>query len=320
MSGRQYYYTSYVDQRTGRAGFQVKAMSPGLPAELQNTIARLIAYRVPTSLDIQRIETHPIALRYAYKGPDECILLCSRSCGRDEYGRPGNFFAHAVVLKQDLFTSVPPGFFWKSAFWCERDPAEREELASLPLLALEDEEPALDLEDVWAFVAGEQRRTLLYRLLCAVVQSQRKQWRIVICDSDEHVALWVAAVSCLLPPAYRPLLTFATYHHDPRQAPFLIVGADAARSATWKDDASIFLLDVVRGQSSPVEPSPYADLAVMAAQPDLYEGVLLTLFATTFVPDDVSSLRIDERLDQLALYVRERMNDDPEWLQSHFQE
>jgi hypothetical protein len=285
-------------------------------------IARLIAYRVPTSLDIQRIETHPVALRYAYKGPDECILLCSRSCGRDEYGRPGNFFAHAVVLSQDLFTSIPPGFFWKSAFWRERDPVERAEIASLPPLELEDEEPALDLEDVWAFVAGEQRRKQLYWLLCAVVQSYRKQWRIVICDSDEHVALWVAAVSCLLPPAYRPLLTFATYHHDPRQAPFMIVGTDAARSMALEDDASIFLLDAVHGRCSPVEPSPYAELAVAAAQPDLYESVLLALFATMFAPDesDAVPVGIDERLDQLALYVRERINEDPDWLQGHFQE
>jgi hypothetical protein len=322
MSGRQYYYTSYVHQQTGRAGFQVKAMSPGLAPELQETIARLIAYRVPANLDIQQVETHPIALRYAYKGPDECILLCSRSCGRDEYGRPGNFFAHAVVLPQDLFTSVPPGFFWKSAFWCESDPVEREEIASLPRLALEDEEPALDLEDVWAFVAGGRRRALLYHLLCAVVQSHRRQGRIVICDSDEHVALWVASVSCLLPPAYRPLLTFATYHHDPRQAPFMIVGTDASHRAVLEDDASIFLLDAVHGRCSPVEPSSYAELAVAAAQPDLYESILLTLFATLFAPDeaDTSQVRIDERLDQLALYVRDRMIDDPEWFQGHFQE
>jgi hypothetical protein len=144
----------------------------------------------------------------------------------------------------------------------------------------------------------------------------------VICDSDEHVALWVAAVSCLLPPAYRPLLTFATYHHDPRQAPFMIVGADATYSAILKDDASIFLLDAVHERSSPVEPSPYAELAVAAAQPDLYESILLTLFATTFALDEADALpvRIDERLDQLALYVRDHVIDDPDWFQGHFQE
>jgi hypothetical protein len=321
ISGRQYYYTSYVHQQTGRAGFQVKAMSPDLTPELQETIARLIAYRVPPALDIQDIETHPVSLRYAYKGPDECILLCSQSCGRDEYGRPGNFFAHAVVLEQDLFTSIPPVFFWKSAFWCRHDPIERTQIASLPMLPALDEEPALDLEDVWAFVAEEQRRTLLYKLLCGVVQSHRKQWRIVICDSDEHVALWVAAVSCLLPPAYRPLLTFATYHHDPHQSPFLITGADAARGVTVEDDASIFLLDAANGRTSAVEPSPYAELAVAAAQPDLYESLLLSLFTSTDAdPDDAQyypfPLWIDEQLDQLALYARYGMSTDPAWLQS----
>jgi hypothetical protein len=320
MSGSQYYYTSYVHQQTGRAGFQVKATSPGLDPAIQNTMAGLIAYRIPPSLDVYDIETHPIALRYAYKGPDECILLCSQSCGRDEYGRPGNFFAHAVVLKQDLFTSIPPVFFWKSAFWCKHDPVERMEIASLPMLSLLDEGPALDLEDVWAFVAEEQRRNLLYKLLCAVVQSRRKQWRIVICDSDEHVALWVAAVSCLLPPAYRPLLTFSTYHYDARQSPFLITGTDAVRGSL-EDDASIFLLDAASGWSSAVEPSPYAELAIAAAQPDLYESALLSLFTSTDADPDEAlyypfPLWIDEQLDQLALYARYAMSADPEWF--HF--
>lgn len=325
MSGSQYYYTSYVHQQTGRAGFQVKAMSPGLEPEVQDTIARLIAYRIPPALDIQAIETHPVALRYAYKGPDECILLCSQSCGRDEYGRPGNFFAHAVVLQQDIFTSIPPVFFWKSAFWCKHDPVERMEIASLPTLSLLEEEPALDLEDVWTFVAEEQRRALLYKLLCAVVQSRRKQRRIVICDSDEHVALWVAAVSCLLPPAYRPLLTFSTYHYDVYQSPFLITGTDVARRATLEDDPSIFFLDAANGRSSAVEPSPYAELAVAAAQPDLYESALLSLFISTDADPDEAlyypfPLWIDEQLDQLALYARYGMSADSDWFQSHFEE
>lgn len=339
MSVRQYYYTSYVHRPTGSAGFHVKAMSPDLSPELQETIARLIAYRIPPSLDVQMPDTHPVALRYAYKGPDECILLCSQSCGHDEFGRPGNFFAHAVVVEQDLFTSIPPVFFWKSAFWCKHDSVERVQIASLPVLPTFDEEPSLDLEEIWAFVAEGRRRDLLYNLLCGVVQSHRKQWRIVIFDSDEHVALWVAAVSCLLPPAYRPLLTFATYHHDPRRAPFLIIGADAASRPTLEDDASFFLLDATRGKTSPVEPSPYAALAVSSTHPELYETVLLSIFTDLDGDQDSDTdsdtdsgftaytnnanpapLYIDEQLDQLALHARSVLGDDVPWLHRYFKE
>src|SRR5579859_6554534 len=130
MDIRQYYYTSYVHAASGKAGFQIKAMSAGVSDRQQATLARLIAYRIPPGCDIDDYETHPIALRYAYAGPGQCLLLCSRSCGKDEHGRPGNFFAHALLLEEERFTSVSPIFFWKSTFWRAQDPEEREQLAS----------------------------------------------------------------------------------------------------------------------------------------------------------------------------------------------
>src|SRR5258708_33655292 len=114
MSILQHYYTSYTNQETGSTGFQVKAMSPGISPDLQATIARLIAYHVPPMLEEHDVSTHPIALRYYYKGQDQCILLCSQSNGKDPNGRPGNFFAHTLVLDPAVLTSVPPIFYWHS--------------------------------------------------------------------------------------------------------------------------------------------------------------------------------------------------------------
>src|SRR5437879_2992029 len=126
MEVRQYYYTSYIQEKTGQAGFQIKAMSPGISPALQTTIARLINYRVSSGLNMNALETHPVALRYAYTESGESILVCSQSSGKDEYGRPGNFFAHVVVLDANPFTSTPPIFFWKSPFWRTSDPEERD--------------------------------------------------------------------------------------------------------------------------------------------------------------------------------------------------
>src|SRR5579859_4747725 len=125
MDIRQYYYTSYVHAATGKAGFQIKALSAGISAEQQATLARLIAYRIPPNCDIDDYETHPIALRYTYLEPGQPLLLCSRSSGKDEHGRPGNFFAHALLLEEELFSRVSPICFWKSAFWRAQDPEER---------------------------------------------------------------------------------------------------------------------------------------------------------------------------------------------------
>src|SRR5581483_11288189 len=98
MAVLQQYYTSFFNKNTGRAGFQIKAMSPNMSQEMQTLISRLITYRIPDGMDERAVQTHPVALRYYYHSPQECVLLCSQSCGNDENGRPGNFFAHSVVL------------------------------------------------------------------------------------------------------------------------------------------------------------------------------------------------------------------------------
>lgn len=307
MKIRQYYYTSSLQGYTGRAGFQVKATSPGLSPALQSMLARLIDYQIPAHLAPDALETHPVALRYTCTASGEGILLCSQSIGKDEYGRPGNFFAHALVLDTSTFADTPPVFFWKSPFWRTSDPEEREALASLPVLSCFEGEPGLCMEDIWNFLAQGRRRAWLQTLLCAVIQSDKSRRQLILLDTDEHVALWIAALSCLLPPAYRPLLTFATYHHDADRAPYLVTGT-ATQSALHPfevDSPSYFLLDATTGKCSAAEPSPYAELAVQAAFPDLYEGRLLPLFALSErrLPRPVA---IDEQLDLLALYARLR--------------
>src|SRR5574340_1247560 len=108
MEVLQHYYTSFVNRQAGSAGFPVKAMSRDIPPDTQAMITRLISYRIPPSLDEYNISQHPVALRYFYKSPEEAILLCSQSNGTDENGRPGNFFAHSLVMKPDYFTGMPP--------------------------------------------------------------------------------------------------------------------------------------------------------------------------------------------------------------------
>ncbi len=302
MEVRHYYYTSYADGRTGKAGFQIKAMSPGISSEQQRMLARMIDYRIPPSLDVRALTTHPVALRYQYHGPNACLLLSICSSGHDEYGRPGNFFAHALVVAEEAFSGSPPIFAWKSPFWRCSDGEERDDVVSLPVLPSLDIKPAFNLDDLWDFLAQGKRRDLLYSLLCAVVHSGKTQRRIVILDSADHIACWIAAVSCLLPPAYRPLLTFATYHHDPYQAHYLITGITSDSSPRVMDEQSFVVINTQTSTCSAVEPSVYAKLAAQAACPDLYEAMMLPVF-------DMASRRfpapyaIDEYLEQIALYA-----------------
>lgn len=298
----QHYYTSFVNKATGSAGFQVKAMSPDIPPDTQTAISRMISYRIPATSDAYATVTHPVALRYAYRGAQECIFLCSQSNGSDENGRPGNFFAHTLVMEPAIFTSIPPIFYWRSPFWKTRD---SEDHFSLESLAEFDIEPTLDIENVWEFLAKGDRRKQFYKLMCAVVHLEKTQRRIVIIDTADQVALWVAAVSCVLPPDYRPLLTFATYHHDPYQTQFMITGttSDSSFHASAEEYLSYFILNAETGITSEVEDSPYAELVAAATTADLYEMRLLPFFAD-YAQRFPLPTRIDEQLDLMALYSK----------------
>jgi hypothetical protein len=312
----QHYYTSFANRETGTAGFQVKAASTGISPDTQTLILRLIAYRIPPTLDERDIATHPTALRYYYENPQRCFLMCSQSNGTDDNGRPGNFFGHTLIASPESFKQAPPILYWHSNFWIKRDNSSR---IVLDPLTAEDMEPALDIEQVWAFLSRGKRLSYFYRLMCAVVHARTSRRRIVIIDSAENVAMWVAAVSAMLPPDYRPLLSFATYHHDPYQAQFLITGttSDSSFRASSEEYMSFFVLNTEIDRVSEVRDSFYAEAARQAAQSiDAYESLMLPLFALT-TTDDYHQQRfptpeyIDEQLDLIALYRNVISQDRP---------
>ena len=301
MSVEQFYYTSWVDSSPGgEAGFHIRGASPGLTAEDKKSLTDLITYSIPPRLDPRQLETHPVALRYTYLSPEKAALACCHSTGADEQGRTGNFFAHAVLLEPEAFTHTPPAFYWGSPFWRTSDDMPGTNLPTLPNF---DPEPSLELDAIWRFLADERRRGWLYHLLCALIHSANTQRRVVIVDTPEHVALWVAGMSLLLPSRYRPLLTFTTYHNSPYRAGYLITGtrSDVDFQLTPTDFMSFFVLDTETGRISEGKDSTYARFAADCARPDLYGErmlALLSLCDRLFPPDGA----INERLDDAAAY------------------
>ncbi len=314
MTILQQYYTSFVNQEAGRAGFQIKAMSPEISPETQSIISRLLAYHIPAGVDERAIETHPVALRYYYHNEREGILLCSQSCGSDENGRPGNFFAHSLVISPKTFSYQPPILYWHSPFW-QHDARGTNKL--VPLSERDMRPSATLMEQMWAFLAEKGRTEAFYSLMCAVVHSKRTGQRIIILDSDEHVALWETEVSCMLPPQYRPFHTFSTYYHDPYQSWFLITGTSDpfALHASLEASTSHFILDGRTNQTSSVQPSDYAGLIRPLCNRDKYHKILLQYFVDSErrfpKPTDV-----DDSLEMLATYIQIRTQKEPVKLQT----
>jgi hypothetical protein len=269
----------------------------------------ILSYRIPSSLDPKDISRHPVALRYQYFNGDKAILICSQSNGPDELGRPGNYFAHTVITSAQDFDLFPPILFWGHSFWRTQDSSDRLEI---PPQSSFDLEPSLDFDHIWSFLNQGERRAWFYKLLCAVVHYDKSKRPIVILDSNENIAMWIMALTFALPRAYRPFLTFATYHHDPYQAPFMIIGTTADSRFRFSQDEYIshFILNAENNRISDTDDSVYARFVSDRFDAKAYDEKLLEFFelCQELIPR-VTNRALAQKLDVAAnfyLTVREK--------------
>ena len=278
MVMRQLYYTSCTKGTGAGSGFQVKALTPGMSQEERDALNRSLGYRIPPGLPSDDVDAHPVALRYQCLDALSCILLCSQSSGPDDAGRPGNFFAHCVLTDQKDFAFFPPVMYWKHPFWRREDHSDRLEIDPVGSF---DMEPSMEFGDVWPFLDLERRREWFHSLLCAILRFGEDRRPVVIIDTADNVAMWVAAVTFALPAGIRPFISFATYHHDPYQVPFLITGttSDSRFRCSADEYESYFVMNVPQGRISQVKPSEYASRACEGMHEASYEERLVEFLA-----------------------------------------
>lgn len=291
MPLKQLYYTSCKHPVTGTTGFQVKAASPGISQQTMDVLNNLMGYKIPSRLANQPIEEHPAALRYYYINTQEAILLCSQSNGTDEFSRPGNYFVHALIGEPDIINELPPVMYWGSPLWVDRDDSPTVEL---PTLSKISDEAKFDYNAAWAFIKSTERRQWFHRLLCAIIDGRRK---IVIVDDIDNIAIWVYAASLAFPKRFQAFLSFSTYHHDPRTAPFTIIGQPIDPDYSFSNE--FFVLNARSGDVSEAPPSSYADYVNRHFEETAYEEELLEFFTWT-EPRARRTRQISRVLDHLA--------------------
>ena len=221
--------------------------------------------------DSKKRVNYPVALRYDRISDDESLLVNISSTGKDHLKRR-NTFVHSLILSPNFFDEYPPIFYWMSPFWQYQEsysgPSELDSLSSL-----ENIEMGLHKRDIWAFLDEvDNSRTLLYQLLCAVVHSKLKSRPIVIVDEPDQVAMWVAAVSLLLPPEHYKLLSFSTYTNiDVVQGvKFLINGLLPETKNIDSDYQSCVVFYPKSRSISQVEDSRYAKRVIETAYNENY--------------------------------------------------
>ena len=167
------------------------------------------------------LASYPVALSHSLGSDGSVIVARVVFAGADYTGRPGNYFAHALVTEwADDFGAVLPAELWDAPLW-RTAPAAETELPELP-----GPPPAgpLNRVGVQAFLAG-QDPAILPRLLSAAGQAIDGNQPVLLAGPDAAAnASWIAAVSYLLGERLARRMTFTTYSHRPAYSRHHLIG------------------------------------------------------------------------------------------------
>jgi hypothetical protein len=244
---QQLYYTSAATGLAGRAGFQFVAASPGADATVQQLVIPYLGYQPPASASPRptpaQIAELPVAFSFA-SDEDTAILVQCRYLGADYSGRYGNFLGHAVVADSSELAGLHPIELWGSPLWAGSlaDRPELPELADLP--------PGEDIDPnavaTWLPApGGSHPHRLLAELVHATLASLDGHGGqvVLVADTAETVARWIAAVSFSLPPAKWWALSFVTYTAHPERSRQRLVGTTPDAVPGSDTHAQVFWLD-----------------------------------------------------------------------------
>jgi hypothetical protein len=228
MAFQQLYYTSCEHGLSGYSGFQFNAVSPRVSSAVMREVEDRTVYEPPARLVAGtrpgQKGAYPVAFSYGTSDATDAVIMAQVVfAGTDYSGRPGNYFAHALVTAapaQD-FGSLLPVELWRAELWRER-PAGRTELPELtgPL-----PRGRVDRSATQAFLREQDAADVLPQLVTAVSKAMAGDRPVLLASRDIGEGIWwIAAVSYLLGEQLARRMTFTTYTHRPAHTRYHLTG------------------------------------------------------------------------------------------------
>src|SRR5215467_10893116 len=207
--------------------------------------------------------------------------------GTDYSGRPGNYFAHALVTgtpEQDFGARLPVEL-WGAELW-QASPVGGTELPQLPG---PPPRGPIDRPGVQAFLDARGADGVLPELLTAVGRAMAGDRPVLVTSHDVSENIWwIAAVSYLLGERLGHRMTFTTYSHRPGYSRYHLT-AILPETLPPSADASFQLFDLAAGQTPGGGVHPLAAIlagtGVMAA-PGLWRQAMVLASGTEESLDD----------------------------------
>jgi GTPase-associated protein 1, N-terminal domain type 2/GTPase-associated protein 1, C-terminal domain/GTPase-associated protein 1, middle domain len=249
---QQLYYTSCENGLGGYGGYQFNAITPGVSAAVMREVEDRSVYEPPSWLLADPCPDEPEAYPIAFShGTSEATgaAITARVVftGTDYSGRPGNYFAHALVTgtpEQD-FGPLLPVELWGAELW-RASPVDGTELPELPG---PPPRGPIDRPGVQAFLDARGADGVLPELLTAVGRAMAGDRPVLVTSHDVSENIWwIAAISYLLGEHLGHRMTFTTYCHRPGYSRYHLTGI-LPETLPPSADASFQLFDLATGQT-----------------------------------------------------------------------
>jgi len=261
MAFKQLYYTSCEHGLGGYSGYQFNAVTPGVSAAVMREVEDRTVYQPPSrppgrllaaasagpGAPADPADAYPVAFSYGTSEATGAVITAQVVfAGTDYSGRPGNYFAHALVTDtpERDFGPLLPVELWQAALW-QRQPAAD---ITLPELTGPPPRGAVDRADTQSFLDTPGTPDILPQLLTAVSKAMAGDRPVLLTSRDAADNIWwIAAVSYLLGPDLARQLTFTTYSHRPAYTRYHLTGV--LPESLPPDAATSFqLFDLTTGQ------------------------------------------------------------------------
>jgi len=277
MPFQQLYYTSCRSGLGGYGGYQFNAVTPGVSPLVMREVEERTVYEPPRWLlddpCPEEPEAYPVAFSHGVsEATGAAITAHVVFAGTDYSGRPGNYFAHALVTDAPGrdFGPLLPVELWGSELW-RSSPVDETSLRELPG---PPPRGVIDRPGVQAFLDTRGASGVLPRLLTAAGLAVTGAEPVLLASQDtaENV-WWIAAVCYLLGEGLARQVTFTTYSHRPGYSRYHLIGA-LPEALPPDAQKSFQLFDLAAGQAAADSVHPLAALlaqtGVMAA-PGLWQ-------------------------------------------------
>lgn len=221
MKFLQHYYTSCIKGWGTAPGFQTKAKSQEIGADILPILEKRSRYQIPYGNDPLDTENQPVSFSsFPLDDKRHCISLI-QYVGVNFDNRPGNFFAHNLVCTKEELRQIDGNPFGILRAGCFVKESPDDELELDPI----DVTPVLkEPDEIYDFFCQNFEAEHLRNLLNAILISKQLRRKVILALPQKDIAALIEGLILLLPPEVRFPFSFSTYQLDPYAQDFTCVG------------------------------------------------------------------------------------------------